>query len=285
MDMVTFIRSFLPPCCAGTHKPSCSHESVHGYIRLGLFVCIGLLGVGCQNHQPSSDRLTMLTAPDYCPYEFRLQLENGKSELAGFDIDLAQAIANELGRSLTIESKHFNQIMLALEQQQADFSMAAITPTRERQAVVNFSNIYYAQSMAIVSRYDQPLTTLESLIQKTVGVRNRSFHAKELNRYSEIHQVSFNSSEELIAAVKAKQVDAIILDRAIAPKYVTPASQLTWSPARATTARQGVAIAFPKLASRNLQMEMNQALETLNQDGTMRDLIHKWFDAYQCPLD
>lgn len=244
---------------------------------------IGLVGVACQA-QPSIDNLTMLTAPDYCPYEFRVQQGSGKSEVVGFDIDVARAIADELGVSLTIETKHFNQIMPALERQQADFAMAAITPTRGRQQMVNFSDIYYVQVMAIVSRYDQPFTTLDHLINKTVGIRASSFHVQELSRYSDIHQVTFDSSEALIAAVKAQKVDAIILDQAIAPKYVTPASQLTWSPAKVVAAREGVAIAFPKLASSSkLQVAINDALVTLQQDETMIKLIHHWFDTYQCP--
>ena len=248
-------------------------------IKFGVLTIIGLVGVACQP-KPSMDGLTMLTAPDYCPYEFR---EKGKPEVVGFDIDVARAIADELGVSLTIETKHFNQIMPALERQQADFAMAAITPTRGRQQMANFSDIYYAQVMTIVSRDDQPFTALDQLIKKTVGVRASSFHVQELSRYSDINQETFNSSDELIAAVKSRKVDAIILDQAIAPKYVTPASQLIWSPVKVAASREGVAIAFPKLASSNLRIAMNDALVTLQQDRTILALIHKWFDTYQCP--
>ena len=227
----------------------------------------------------------MLTAPDFCPYEFRVRQANGKSEVVGFDIDVAKAIADELGLPLTIETKHFNQIMPALDRQQADFAMAAITPTPNRQKMVDFSTIYYAQSIAIVSRQTQPLTALESLIQKTVGVKSQSFQAQELARYSEITQVEFKTTEELIAAVKAQRVDAGILDQAIAPKYVTPASQLLWTPVESSADVAGVAIAFPKLSFTDGQRAINTALAKLKQDGTMTKLIHQWFDGYQCPLE
>ncbi|MEM9213162.1 MAG: ABC transporter substrate-binding protein [Cyanobacteria bacterium P01_F01_bin.150] len=249
--------------------------------KFGILAFMVLVGVACQA-KTSPEHLTMLTSPDYCPYEFVIQSENGKSELVGFDIDVAKAIADDLGVFLTIETRHFNQILPALERQQADFAMAAITPTRGRQKMANFSNIYYAQTMAIVSRGDQPFTTLNSLINKTVGIRAASFHAQELARYSDIHQITFSSSDVLITAVKTRQVDAIILDQAIAPKYVTPASQLIWTPVKMTEATDGVAIAFPKLLSVELQTAVDDALVNLQQNGTMTALIHEWFDGYQC---
>ena len=251
--------------------------------QIAMVVLIGLM-TACQNERPA-DSLTMLTAPDYCPYEFRAKQDNGKFELVGFDIDVAKAIADKLDLSLTIETRHFNQIMPALDQLQADFAMAAITPTSNRRQMVDFSAIYYTQSIAIVSRQIQPLTSLESLIQRTVGVKATSFQSQELTRYADISQIEFGTTDELIAAVKAQQVDAGILDQAIAPKYVTPASQLLWTPVESVADVAGVAIAFPKSFSPDVQRAINTALARLQQDGTMTKLIHEWFDIYQCPQD
>ena len=55
----------------------------------GVVVGLGLGGVACQ--PTPSPNLTMITAPNYCPYEFTQQ--DGDSTIVGFDIDLAQAIA------------------------------------------------------------------------------------------------------------------------------------------------------------------------------------------------
>lgn len=246
--------------------------------------CLSLLASACRPTVPTN-ALTLVTAPDYCPYELTVKGPDGKSSIIGFDIDVAEAIAAELSLPLKVEPKHFNQIMPMLERQQADFAMAAITPTVSRRQVMEFSSIYYAQTIAIISRQDHPFNQLEELINKQVGVKAKSFQSKELTRYSDIEQIEFNTAKELIAAVKAKRVEAGILDQAIAPKYITPASQLTWHPINTQSENAGVAIAFPKEASTNLKADVNSVLAKLQQNGTITRLIHKWFEDYECPQD
>lgn len=247
-------------------------------------VLITILSSACRPTVPTN-ALTLVTAPDYCPYELTVKEADGKSSIIGFDIDVAEAIATEVDLPLIIEAKHFNQIMPTLDRQQADFAMAAITPTASRRQVMEFSSLYYTQKIAIISRQNQPFFQLDGLINKQVGVKAGSFHAQELMRYSEIEQIEFKSANELIAAVKAKRVDAGILDQAIAPKYVTPASQLIWEPVNTYQENAGVAIAFPKESSAQLKKNVDSALAKLQQNGTMTRLIHKWFDDYECPQD
>lgn len=250
----------------------------------GLMALMIVISSAC-HRTPPPDELIMLTSPDYCPYEFRVRDNNGKTDLAGFDIEVARTIAEELEVPLTIEPQHFNSIMPALNNQQADFAMAAITPTPNRREIVDFSDIYYTQTLAIVSRSAQPFPSLESLIKKTVGVKADSFQAQDLTRYSDIQQTTFKTAGELIAAVKARQVDAGILDQAIVPKYVTPASQLEWAPVPLVSDSAGVAIAFSKNSSSNLRVRIDDVLNAMKTDGRMTSLIHKWFDDYQCPRD
>lgn len=250
-------------------------------VQFGLMTLVIVINSACHRTLPP-DGLVMLTSPDYCPYEFRARDGNGKADLTGFDIDVARVIADELDIALTIETQHFNSLMPALSQQQADFAMAAITPTSNRREIVDFSDIYYVQTLAIVSRSAQPFTSLESLIKKTVGVKVGSFQAQDLTRYSDIDQATFNTAGELIAAVKAQQVEAGILDQSIAPKYVTPASQLEWVPVPLVSESAGVAIAFPQ-GSSDLRSKVNEVLASMKTDGRMKRLIHKWFDNYQCP--
>lgn len=238
---------------------------------------LGVLGVACQGEAPS-DSLLMVTVPDYCPYEF--VAEDGA--VVGFDIDLAQAIAQELGNAeLTIQTlPHFNQIIPTLRQGEVDFAMAAMTPTPARRQVATFSDIYYTQKIAIVSAATEGFSDLESLIGKRVGVRTDSAHAETLMIYSAIEIQRFAQTDGLIAAVKRRKLDAAILDQAIAPKYTTPASQLTWFPVEPLTDVAGVAIAFPKNTS--LVADTNAAIKKLTEDGTLLRLIHQWFDDYQC---
>ena len=53
-------------------------------------------------------KLTMATSPDFAPYEFYAIDEHGEAVLAGFDIALAQYIADYLGLELEIIPMDFN---------------------------------------------------------------------------------------------------------------------------------------------------------------------------------
>ncbi|MFR3920985.1 MAG: transporter substrate-binding domain-containing protein [Dysosmobacter welbionis] len=53
-------------------------------------------------------KLTVATSPDFAPYEFYAIDENGDPQLAGFDMDLAQYIADYLGLSLEIVPMDFD---------------------------------------------------------------------------------------------------------------------------------------------------------------------------------
>ncbi|NET09479.1 MAG: transporter substrate-binding domain-containing protein [Symploca sp. SIO2B6] len=229
--------------------------------------------------------LTMITTPNYCPYEFI----GAEGEPVGFDIALAEALATELGygdangRSFQIQTtQHFNSIMPQLVQQDIDFAMAAITPTRARQRIVDFSEIYYVQKIALVSRYDQPFTNLGTLVGKQVGITADSAHADRLSQYSSIDLINqFDNTKALIEAIKRRYVDAGVIDAAIAPKYVSPSSRLQVHPVEPLSETAGVAIAFPPGSP--LISQFNRALATLREQGTIQQLIYDWFDDYQCP--
>ena len=61
----------------------------------------------------SDGKLVLGTSADYAPYEFHIQ-ENGVDKIVGFDIALAQAIADELGVELEIKDIPFDSILLAI---------------------------------------------------------------------------------------------------------------------------------------------------------------------------
>ena len=236
----------------------------------------------CQASSPN--KLTMLTVPNFCPYQFITENSDRGDLLEGFDIDLAEAIAQELGYTLTIkQQQHFNQLFSDLSQDKADFAMAAITPTSDRQQLLTFSDIYYTQQMAIVSHRENIFPSLDTLVSHQVGVIEGSYHALALERYPLIKPIAFNTSRELIAAVKRQYVDAGILDQVIAPKYVSPASRLQWTPGPPSTEIAGVAIAFPPQSP--LVDSFNEALAILKDNGTVTRLVHRWFDTHRCTTD
>ena len=77
------------------------------------------------------------TSPDYAPFEFQ-SLVDGKNQVVGADIDMAQAIADELGVKLEISSMSFDNVLTSLQTGKADLAVAGISATDERKEVFDF---------------------------------------------------------------------------------------------------------------------------------------------------
>ena len=95
--------------------------------------------------------LTVVTSPDYAPYEFYALDENGKPQLAGFDMSLAQYIADYLGLTLEVIPMSFDGIVGEMGAGVADLALAGLSPDPDRLEKMDFSDIYYGGKQAFVT--------------------------------------------------------------------------------------------------------------------------------------
>ena len=95
--------------------------------------------------------LTVITSPDYAPYEFYALDAEGNPTLAGFDMALAQYIADYLGLTLEVVPMDFNGIIGEMGAGSADLAIAGLSPDPERQEKMDFSDIYYEGKQAFVT--------------------------------------------------------------------------------------------------------------------------------------
>ena len=95
-------------------------------------------------------KLTVATSPDFAPYEFYAIDENGDPQLAGFDMDLAQYIADYLGLSLEIVPMDFDGTIMELQNGNVDLGMAGYSPDPKRADSMDFSDIYITGGQSFV---------------------------------------------------------------------------------------------------------------------------------------
>lgn len=228
----------------------------------------------------SSNVLIMATSADYPPYEF-YETARGEGEPIGFDIDIAKHITSKLGYELQIQDMDFNGIIPALQSERADFAMAGMTPTEERKASVDFSQIYYDAKNTIVSMAGSGLASFEDLAGKTVGVQLGSIQESAAQEQAETVQGMTieprNKISELIQELKAGRLDAAIVEDTVAKGYVQNNPDLEFSVIE-DEEESGSAIAFPKGST--LVAEFDQALTEMKEDGTLDGMITKWFEDY-----
>ncbi|MFQ4138793.1 transporter substrate-binding domain-containing protein [Nodosilinea sp. PGN35] len=244
------------------------------------------LTVACGGDRPAGEAggagaggevLTMATSADYPPYEF-VETAGGTEEIVGFDIDIARHIATELGYELEITNIDFNGLIPALQAGRADFVMAGMTPTEERQQNVDFSDIYYDARQTIVFPSGGGITSTADLDGKTVGVQLGSIQEELANDLvAEIPGIQLsplNRINEIIQELRSGRIDAAIIEDTVAEGFLANNPDLEAVEIEEEGAA-GSAIAFPK--DSELVPEFNRVLAEMESSGLMEELIVKWF--------
>lgn len=88
-------------------------------------------------------KLTVATSPDFAPYEFYAIADDGTPTLAGFDMALAQYVADYLGLELEVVTLDFDGVLAELANGSVDLGLAGLSPDPARESSMDFSDLYY----------------------------------------------------------------------------------------------------------------------------------------------
>lgn len=225
--------------------------------------------------------IRFLTEDDYPPFHFAL----ADGQLAGFNVDIARAICEELQVSCTIQRRQWSLLAPALADKQADAIVASLAITPQARKLFDFSHPYYATPARFVTPKASALAdaTPESLAGKTVGVVAGSAHAAYLERYfPQAKRETFEDAGALRAALKAGKLDAAFADGVGLAVWLNSADAgeccvLKGGPySESRYFGEGVGIAVRK-GDANLRRALDYALARLVQRGVYGDLYLKWF--------
>lgn len=169
--------------------------------------------------------LIMATNAFFPPYEY---YEN--DTVVGIDAEMAAAIADQMGRKLTVVDTEFGSIIGGVQTGKYDMGMAGMTVTEERQASVNFSESYATGVQVVILREDSPINTLEDLLdpsasykagvqQDTTGDIYLSDTA-ENGGIGEDRVVRYKTGNEAVQALLTGKVDCVVIDQEPAKAYV-----------------------------------------------------------------
>ncbi|KIL44311.1 transporter substrate-binding domain-containing protein [Jeotgalibacillus soli] len=220
-------------------------------------------------------KLIMGTSADYKPFEF---VDTAVSDdIIGYDIDLANLIADELGFEFEIRDMEFSGLVTALTNDQADFVISAMTPTEERQQNVDFTDVYYVAQDMIISLDDSGITTPEDLEGKKVGVQLGSIQQEYVDGLAEEMDVdvqTLNRIPELVQDLINGRFDAIVIENIVAEGYLAQNDELTGTVIEADEQKAGSAIALQKGSEWTDQF--NEVLAELEASGKLEELEEKW---------
>ena len=120
----------------------------------------------------TAGKLTVATSPDFAPYEFYAIDDSGNAQLAGFDMALAQYIADYLGLELEVIPMDFDGVLAEVTAGNVDLGMAGLSPDPERMEAMDFSDIYYmgGQSLVIHKDNKDKWSSLEELNDPSLSI-------------------------------------------------------------------------------------------------------------------
>ena len=221
-----------------------------------------------------SGKLVVGTCADYPLYEWHL-VQDGEDKIIGFDIDIAQAIADELGVELEVKDMDFDGLIPALSTGKIDMIIAGMNPTEERKQSVDFTDIYYTQKDVLVIKSEDAkdirseddlkkasLATQKATIQETYLLEN--FPGAEIQSIPKLNTA--------ILYLVTGKADAVLMVETVARRYVEENEGLEIADFDVASTPNESAIAVAK-DSEDFLEEVNDILDEMEDSGKIEELI------------
>jgi polar amino acid transport system substrate-binding protein len=248
-------------------------------LSAGLSGCEGDAAAGPAALKPElakAGTLTVCTSLPYEPFEFKK-----KGEVVGFDIDLADEVAQKLGAKSVFVNTDFDAIQSGapLNEGKCDVAVAGMTITGERARVLDFSSPYFDAAQAMVVPKGSGLSALDELGGKKVGVQagtTGELYVRD-NAPEGTKVVTFDDASEIDAALKGDDVDAGVYDNTVVGDVVNRNPGFTVAAEFNTGEQYGMAV--KKNGSVDLLRTINDVLAELVADGKYDTIYAKWFGS------
>jgi len=216
--------------------------------------------------------IKMATNAAFPPYEYK---EGDK--FVGIDVEIAKAIAAELGTELDIVDMEFDSIITSVQAGEVDFGMVGKTLTDERREEVEFSVSYATGVQSVIVAEGSDIKTLDDLAGKKIGVQlGTTGDIYATDDFGADFVTQYGKGADAVIALQGGDVDAVIIDNAPAQVFVSENEGLTILDTN--YAVEDYAIAIQK-GNDTLLNDINKALEKLTLDGTIDSIILKYISA------
>mgnify|MGYP001045988731 CR=1 FL=1 len=244
-------------------------------IVIGLMLLVSLSGLIAQGQKESSNTISFAGSGGYPPFNYLTET----GDVAGFDVDVAQEIADRLGKELNYVTTSWDGIVEGLRAKRYDGILGSMGITAERQQVIDFSIPYYYSGPQLIARKDGNINSVEDLTSRhTLGlVTGTTFEndAKELGTQVKLYE---DDNQTLIELLNGR-IDGVLTDRIVGLNAISVLAEGEKLTLVGSVLRSEVmGIAFHK-ESTELKNQVNGVLEEMFADGTMRSISEKWFNG------
>ncbi|PWW44975.1 MULTISPECIES: amino acid ABC transporter substrate-binding protein [Paenibacillus] len=239
-----------------------------------ISICV-IVVAGCSSSGSKDEHAIIVGIDDkFAPMGFR----DDKNEIVGFDIDYARAAGEKMGKEITFQPIDWSSKESELNSGRIDLIWNGYTITDERKDKVLFTKPYLENSQVAVTLADSPITKLDELDGKNVGLQALSSAADALAASplkDKVNASEFPDNVLALTDLKTKRLDAVIIDEVVARYYMSK-EEGTFKLLDESLAPEQYGIGVKK-GNEELLNQLQKALDELNADGTAAEISTKWF--------
>ena len=217
-------------------------------------------------------KLVMVTNAEFPPYEFHDQ-----NAIVGIDVEIAGAIAEQLGLELEIEDIAFDSIIPEIVSGKADIGAAGMTVTEDRKQNVDFSDTYAHATQVIIVKEDSEIKGVADLEGKIMGVQQGTTGDIYVSGdYGDAAVERYAKGMEAVQALAQGKVDAVVIDGEPAKQYIKEVEGLKIIDESYTDEEYAIAI---KKGNTAMVEAVNAALAELKSEGKLDEIVAKYIQA------
>ena len=213
--------------------------------------------------------------PSFAPFAFM-----NRNRLAGVDIEMAEAIADELKRPVQFRIVPFSEILPLVINGAADMGTSGISITPERSSMILFSNSYETSTRKILVKEGSKLSRISDLEGKLIGAEkgttNEEYAVDKLHAKKTVH---YDNAEEGIRGLLSNEIDA----------YVDDESEITFAMEKhkgqvkmmqVVIRPEEYGFAF-RLGNAEAKAAADRVIEAKRRNGDLQALFRKYTSIYK----
>lgn len=257
--------------------------TIKSLLKKGLILTIiGTMSLGlvaCGNEEKKNDTLdkeTLVLGFDDTFIPMGFKGEDG--EYTGFDIELAEAVGEKLGKKIELQPIDWQMKESELKNGNIDFIWNGLSITSERKKVMAFSKTYLDNRQVIITLADSNIENKKDLKGKKVAVQDESSAIDAIGDYADNfgELVTLPTNDECLRDLEAGRVDAVVADEILSKYYINLKGAKKYNVLDEDFGTEEYAVGMRKDDTKLLK-EFNKAYNEVVEDGTASKISEKWF--------
>ena len=217
--------------------------------------------------------ITVGTEGTYRPFTFH---EGGTGDLTGYDVEVMEAVGEELGVEVEFEETQWDAIFAGLDAGRFDAIANQVSITPEREADYAFSTPYtVSPGVIVVKDGDTAIQSFDDLAGKTTA-QSLTSNWYELAKESGADIENVEGWAQAVTLLQQGRVDATVNDELTFLDYQNTEGDTSLEIAATTEDEARNAFTFRK-GSDDLVAAVDEALTTLRKDGTLAEISERYF--------